>query len=138
MDWVAQEDPAGCGAATLAMLAGCTYEEAKSQVDEMLWDYDGVCEPKPVNWNEGGMTQYHLDRALYAHGFFKQTRYASWGWDLSLPFAPLHWAIVQQPSNNFHFVAVDHDGTAFDPMQCEPRRLSDWPKVVQLCGLVKP
>lgn len=139
--WVRQEDAGGCGAATLAMIVGCSYDEAKAQIDGLLWHKHGEPEPRPepVNWTDGGgISSYHLDRALYAHGFFKQTRYAAWGHDLTVPFAPVHYAIVQQPSNNHHFVVMLGDGRVFDPMQEGERSLTEWPKVMQVCGLVRP
>lgn len=133
-----QNDPAGCGAACLAMIVGCTYVAAREEIDAMLWVHGDEPDPrpKPVNWLEGGITQYHLDRALYAHGFFKQTRYSSWGWDLSVPFAPIHWAIVRQPSNNHHFVVMLEDGDVLDPLRDGRYNLSDW-EVLQVCGLCK-
>ena len=130
--WVQQEDPAGCGAATLAMILKISYEEAKQQVDALLWEG----ELKPVNWLVGGCTSYHLDRVLYDHGYFKQTRYAAWGKHLSA-FAEIHYAIVQQPSNNHHFVVMLRNGIVLDPMNEGQFAISDWSKVLQVCGLVK-
>ena len=54
------------------------------------------------------------------------------------PFAPVHWAMVQQPSNNHHFVVVLADGTVLDPMQDGRHTLGEWSRVLQVCGLVKP
>ena len=138
---VRQEDAGGCGAATLAMIAGTTYTEAKDEIDTLPWWKFGNDEPTlgPVDWSDGGgMSSYHLDRCLYAHGFFKQTHYAAWGHDLTVPFAPVHWAMVQQPSNNHHFVVVLADGTVLDPMQDGRHTLGEWSRVLQVCGLVKP
>jgi hypothetical protein len=139
--WVGQGDAGGCGPATLAMLTGCTYEEAKDTIDSLAWvkhGSDGATR-QSVDWSDGGgMSTYHLDRCLYAHGYFKQTHYAAWGHDLTQPFAPLHYAMVRQPSNNHHFVAMLADGTVLDPMREGEYRLSDWPEVVQVCGLVTP
>jgi hypothetical protein len=140
-EWVRQEDAGGCSAATLAMIVGCTYEEAKQQIDSQLWWKFGQDEPAldPVDWSDGGgVSSYHLDRSLYAHGFFKQTHYAAWGHDLTVPFAPVHWAMVQQPSNNHHFVVMRDDGVVLDGMREGEYRLTDWPKVLQVCGLVRP
>lgn len=139
ISWVRQEDPGGCGAATLAIILGCTYQQAKEQIDAQLWDSGGGEGParKPPNWQEGGITQYHLDRALYEHGYFKQTRYTSWGYDITKPFAPVHWVIVRQPSNNHHFVVMQGDGSVLDPLHEQPRRLTDYPEVFQVCGLIQ-
>lgn len=140
MNWIGQEDAGGCGAATLAMIAGITYTEAKEEIDALPWLSTGEVEAKlkPVNWTAGGgMSTYHLDRALYARGFFKQLRYAAWGHDLTRPFAPVHYAIVQQPSNNHHFVVMLADGLVLDPF-CEGEfRLADWSKALQVCGLIR-
>lgn len=138
--YVAQGDAGGCGAATLAMIVGYTYEEAKQEIDALLWgQVPEEAELAPVDWSdEGGMSGYHLDRALYAHGFFKQTRYAAWGHDLLQPFAPIHYAMVVQPSNNSHFVVMLANGDVLDPMREGVFALADWAKVNQVCGLVKP
>ena len=140
VELVRQEDGGGCGAATLAMIVGCTYNEAKEQIDALTWlnHETGEAELKPVDWSDGGgMSAYHLDRALYAHGFFKQTRYAAWGHDLTAPFAPIHYAMVVQPSNNSHFVVMLANGDVLDPL-CGLTRLDRWEKVNQVCGLVRP
>lgn len=136
MRWVGQEDAGGCGAATLAMLCDCTYGEAKELVDGLLWQESGTLEYRPVNWHEGHpLTTYHLDRVLYMHGYYKQTRYASWGHDLGKPFAPVHYAMVVQPSHNYHFVVVLADGSVLDPLREGVYALSDWPVVYQVVGL---
>lgn len=123
------------------MIVGCSYEEAKAQIDALPWLSIGedTAKLKPVDWSVGGgMSTYHLDRALYAHGFFKQSRYRAWGHDLTVPFAPIHYAIVRQPSNNHHFVVMLRDGRVLDPLADHPRRLTQWVEVLQVCGLVRP
>lgn len=138
--WVRQEDAGGCGPATLAMIVGCTYAEAKQQIDRFLWLRHGEEEakPQPVDWSDGGgMSGYHLDRALYEHGFYKQTRYASWGYDMTVPFASVHWAMVVQDSGNHHFVVMLANGDVLDPLREGVYRLSDWSKVNQVCGLAR-
>ena len=135
--WVGQEDASGCGAATLAMLTGRTYGEARDLIDS-LWE-------KPKDWADGGTNEFDIDRCLYADGFYIQRRYSSWRDNgtaaiLSFPdpFAPLHYAMVRQPSHNYHFVVMLADGRVLDPMREGFHALSDWPEVAQVVGLVKP
>lgn len=132
-----QEDANGCGPATLAMLLGTTYREARDLIDAM-WD-------APKNWETDGCSEFDLDRGLYAHGFFIQRRYSSWRdngtaakLDFPVPFAPLHYCMVRQPSNNWHFVVMLEDGRVLDPMREGFFALSDWPEVPQIVGVVKP
>jgi hypothetical protein len=136
-EWVRQEDAGGCGPATLAMLTGRTYREARDLIDA-LWE-------NPKDWSgNGGGNEFDLDRCLYADGFYIQRRYSSWrdnGTAARLafpdPFAPLHYAMVRQPSNNYHFVVMLADGRVLDPMREGYFALTDWPDVVQVVGLVK-
>jgi hypothetical protein len=129
VNWVKQEDANGCGPATAAMLLGISYREARDAIDAFRG---------PQDWNDGGCIHYDLDRLLYAAGYFKQTRYAAWGHDLTLPFAPMHYAMVRQPSNNSHFVAMLADGRVLDPLREGFWSLADWPEVNQVCGWARP
>lgn len=132
--WVGQEDAEGCALATLAMICGHDYAAVKAEV-ETYWPSD---EPAPGHdWSKNGVTFYTLDRYLAAQGYFMQRRYATWGLPLE-PFAPIHYASVQQPSNRSHFVVVLADGGVLDPLREGRFALSDWTEVNQLGGLVKP
>jgi hypothetical protein len=135
--WVRQEDRSGCAPATLAMLTGRTYAEARDLIDA-LWD-------EPKDWTDGGGNEMDLDRVLYADGFFIQRRYRAWSERGSRavlpfpePFAPLHYCMVRQPSNNYHFVVMLADGAVLDPMREGRFRLRDWPEVTQVVGIAHP
>jgi hypothetical protein len=127
--WIGQEDTHGCGLAVLAMLTGRSYADAKVDVDAMEQRERG-----PRDWNVEGCTHYTLDRYL-AQRYWMQRRYVSWGEPL-VPFAPIHYASVQQPSNNAHFVVLLADGTVLDPMREGRFTLADWPGVNQVVGLL--
>lgn len=131
--WVSQADAEGCGLATLAMIVGKSYAEVKTEVDAG----DPTAGGKPRDWTTNGCTHYSLDRYLAMHGYFIQRRYESWGLPLE-PFAPIHYASVQQPSNRGHFVCVLANGDVLDPMREGVYKLSDWQKVNQLVGIAEP
>lgn len=128
--WVRQEDAYGCGLAVLAMLTGRTYAEAKERVRTF--------QNEPCNWAANGCTHYTLDRFLAGDGWYVQRRYNAWTELSSEPFADIHYASVQQPSNNGHFVVVLGDGTVLDPNREGRYRLSDWAHVNQIVGLIPP
>jgi hypothetical protein len=128
--WVRQEDAEGCGIATLAMICGRSYAEVKATVD-------GWSETQN-DWEKSGCTHYTLDRYLAFDGWFLQRRYDAWDELPKEPFAPIHYASVEQPSKRNHFVVVLADGAVLDPFREGRFRLSDWPKVNQLVGLLTP
>lgn len=121
------------------MLTGRTYREARDLIDA-LWE-------KPKDWsaNGDGSNEFDLDRCLYADGFYIQRRYSSWrdnGTAALLafpePFAPLHYCMVRQSSNNYHFVVMLRDGVVLDPMRAGEFVLADWAEVAQVVGLTRP
>ena len=132
--WVRQEDAKGCGLAVLAMLTGRTYAEVRERVDAVEV---GPSEA-PRDWARSGCTHYTLDRYLAGEGWFVQRRFATYLELPFAPFAPIHYAQVVQPSGRGHFVVVLADGTVLDPMREGHFRLSEWTKVNQLVGLVRP
>ena len=134
--WVAQEDAEGCALATLAMICGQTYAEVKAAVTSDTVE-SGRWHKPDQDWDVEGATFYTLDWYLARQGFFLQRRYASWGLPME-PFAPIHYASVEQPSKRSHFVVVLADGAVLDPLRDGRFALSDWPKVNQIVGLVKP
>lgn len=133
VQWVSQADAEGCGIATLAMIVGDTYEAVKAHLDSTDHDANG----KPRDWTTGGCTHYTLDRYLGSRGFYISRRYEAWGLPLE-PFAEIHYASVQQPSNRGHFVCVLANGDVLDPLREGRYRLSDWQKVNQLVGIAPP
>lgn len=127
---VAQADAMGCGIAVLAMLTGHSYADVQATLDR--WS------GREQDWSREGCTHYWLDRYLAGLGWFVQRRYEAWPELPVEPFAPIHYASVQQPSNRGHFVVVLANGDVLDPLRKGVYRLSDWPNVNQLVGLVRP
>lgn len=153
--WVRQEDANGCALAVLAMLTGETYDAVKAEVATYA-EYAG----HDGDWGKHGTTHYTLDRFLIPRGFYMQRVFVAWHqrrvddvndpadpvrhellpgavWP-PVPWAPLHFASVQQPSRHSHFVAMDADGRVFDPLREGVYSLADWPEVQNVVGLVKP
>lgn len=131
--WVRQEDAEGCGLATLAMLTGKSYGEVKADIDAQ----DG--HGHNGDWAARGVTRVSLDRYLITHGYYLQRRYAHFyepgDWPPE-PWAPVHFASVKQPSGNSHFVVMDTAGRVLDPMREGEYRLTDWPEVQNVVGLL--
>lgn len=147
-EWVKQKDIGGCGAATTAMILGCSYEEAKDQIDA------APCHTEPIDWNVG-VSHIEIDYVLGEHGWYGNQVYIAWQqqlvvidekppyWELKPgavwppePFAPIHYAQVAS-GNLFHFVVMLADGTVLDPMFPGHFKLSDWPTVANVRGLIK-
>lgn len=133
LTWRPQEDAHGCGLAVLAMITGTPYERVKVEIESQ----DG--HGHNGNWNERGLTHISLDRYLTRRGFYRQRRYkhetelGAWPPE---PWAPVHYASVKQPSGNGHFVVMDSEGNVLDPMREGLFKLTDWPEVNNVCGLV--
>jgi hypothetical protein len=131
VNWVRQEDAQGCGLAVLAMICGHGYAEVKATVDGWGWTTN-------QDWNKEGCTFHTLDRYLAVDGWFLQRRYDAWDELPKEPFAPIHYASVEQPSSRNHFVVVLGNGDVLDPLQEGTFRLAGWANVNQLVGLVAP
>jgi len=112
------------------MISGRSYAEVKATVDAWGW--------QATDWATSGCTHYTLDRYLAADGWYLQRRYEAWPELLKEPFAPIHYASVVQSSGRGHFVVVLADGVVLDPYREGHYNLSDWGKVNQLVGLVRP
>lgn len=135
MKWVLQTDAHGCGPASLATILGITYSEAKE-----------VLENTPVGFHSGdwakmGCGHIDLDWALQRRGYWRQREYKAWNRDNwpPKPWAPVHLCQVEQPSNNAHFVVMDHEGVVLDPLQARvDLTLAHYPSVSNVCGLWNP
>lgn len=147
-EWVGQKDHGGCGAAIVAMILGCTYDEAKAQIDA------SPCHEKPIDWNVG-TSHIEVDYVLGQHGWFGHHVYIAWQqqvvkiddkppyWELKPgavwppePFAPIHYAQVMD-GKFCHFVVMLDTGAVLDPMIPGHFSLSDWPTVANVRGLVR-
>lgn len=150
--WVRQVDAGGCALATFAMIAGITYGEAKRIAA------DDPTTERARDWSDGGGTSHiTLDWLLGLAGFYGRSEYVAWhktrmvpedgrsGYYVAKqghvwppkPFAPIHYAQVEQPSRNSHFVVVLADGGVLDPLREGCFALTDWPEVNHVVGLVK-
>lgn len=122
------------------MLLDRGYYDVRAEIDEQDGHgHDG-------DWSTNGVTDLTLLRLLGAAGFFHQRRYASWcpEWP-PVPFAPVHFATVRQPSGRSHYVVMSADGGVLDPCRAGTFSLSDWhntdrisPGVLNVVGLVRP
>lgn len=130
--WVRQDHTEGCGVATLAMLLGRTYADVLAEIAEHAPEWEAN-----KDRDTSGTTNYTLDWVLARAGAFVQCRYPVWGWPME-PFAPLHYASVEQPSGRSHFVVVLEDGRVLDPFREGVYALTDWPTIQNLTGVVWP
>jgi hypothetical protein len=133
-DLVRQEHDYGCGIASLAMVTGDTYDNVRGW---LLANWPGGTQT-PDEWlTKRGIHKGIADYYLAAHGYVWRTVYS--GWKLAPwppePFAPVHLACVQQPSNNSHYVVMRSDGAVLDPLDGEHKRLTDWPSVYNVQGI---
>jgi hypothetical protein len=128
---VRQKQTFGCTAATLAMVLGCSYEDAAKKLasDPTIFDTQG--------------SGYHvLESQLVQHGFAVARKWRvyqpgnqkrdKWPCD---PFADLHWCEVISRGRG-HAVVMLRDGTVLDPMSDEPKRLLDYEEVNFVAALV--
>jgi hypothetical protein len=132
MELVRQEDPQGCGVAVLAMLTDQTYAKVKTDLEADEWVKHGG------DWTENGIAQPVIERYLMQRRRFITHVYSKRdaGGGPPSPFAPRHYAIVKQPSNNSHFVAVNADGSVLDPLRDGVHTFTDWDVVNCLVGVV--
>lgn len=131
---VRQQHAYGCGIASLAMITGQSYDDVR---EWLLANWPGGHE-RSDEWLEkrgtySGIVEYYLGE----HGYMWRYVYRAWypdNWPPT-PFAPVHLALVRQPSNNTHYVAMRADGVVLDPLTDEPRTLRDWPEVYNVAGV---
>lgn len=134
VQWVRQEDAEGCAVAVIAMLTGLPYTAVREQIDtEEGHGHRG-------DWATSGVTHITVDRFLIRHGYYLQRVYE--GWEITSewppkPWAPVHFASVKQPSGNSHFVVMRADGVVLDPLREGEFRLTDWPGVNNVVGLLR-
>jgi hypothetical protein len=122
---VRQKQAFGCTAAALAMVLGCTYEEAAAKLasDPSIFDTQG--------------NGYHvMESQLVQHGFAISRKWRVYqpgnqqrdSWPCE-PFAALHWCEVIAGPRGAHAVIMLGDGTVLDPMSDEPKALADYSEV---------
>ena len=122
IELVRQEHSHECAIACLAMVAGCSLDDARQAYD---WVYPGKRDGgRGVNQ---GLTEVELDVVLAECGYatarlylgVKSNRRAVWPPE---PWSDVHIACVNLV-NGGHFVVLLGDGTVLDPMADEPRTL---------------
>lgn len=118
--WQHQENDFGCGFACLAMLTGKPYTTVRS---ELLDSYE-------VGLDDDSILNY-----LYEHGFFVSQRKG-----ISQPFAKAHICkvLVSFESLICHVVVMLEDGTVLDPASQQPKKLTDYLRVLWVAGIYKP
>lgn len=127
--WVRQKEPNGCLCATLAMILGVTYSDARNMLGE----------PSAAGCYSG----YKARQILQEHGWAlcQVNRKRTDGTERDLrrvqPFALLHLVTVkvESVSPTFHSVVMLRDGRVLDPLDRAPRRLSDYHAVTGITGL---
>lgn len=119
----------------MAMLLDIPYEESCATLSGLGSNRHGG------DWDVDAVSHIDVDRVLAERGWFHQRRYKAWAADSAWPpepFAPIHYACVTQPSNNYHLVVMLEDGTVLDPMREGEFTLADWSEVSNVCGLLPP
>lgn len=148
IEWVRQEEPWGCIVATSAMILGITYQEARAEL------ISAPIHEEPPDFQTSGVSQIHQQWIFGQHGFYERIEYIGWHatrgqngewitkpndrWPIE-PFAPIHYAQVQQgATGNAHSVVMLANGVVLDPMRPGEYKLTDWPSVNHIVGLVRP
>lgn len=131
MQWVAQDDPYGCGVACVAMVADKTYADVKALVGR--------------GWTgqNDGLTYYELFDLLSQLGFavrgLRHTMEARnrperlWPPD---PFSDVHIVLVDGFESG-HFVVWCRDGRVLDPARPGVYGLQDYEHVAQVLGVYR-
>lgn len=125
---IAQRHKDGCGRAVLAMLTGQTYE----QVDQVIPARDGKRDLEL--WQQ---ERFLMERGWFQRVVLRREEAPDRVWPPK-PFAPLHMAMVAGRTNVGHSVVMLRDGTVLDPNHEGGWRLTDWPTVYVVVGLVPP
>lgn len=130
-DWIGQEDSLGCLGATLAMVLGISYQEAVQKF--------GGIPPRD------GHTYYcdQWDQILIDEGWSiaRKWKYTQPGnreraiWPPE-PWADLHECEVDTGMMS-HSVLMLGNGTIIDPLTREPKKLSDYVRVLSIAALFK-
>ena len=127
---VLQQDRVGCVIACLAMVLNTTYDEVRKDL--------GV----PKN---GGFTHYvwqeYLSMNGYAYQFYfrynpiTNTEHKDWP---MMPWADVHFCSVDAgKGDGSHLVVMLKDGTVYDPISPNTKKLSDYFSVGYMAGLYK-
>jgi hypothetical protein len=139
---VQQDHPDGCVVACFAMLTEQTFAEAMAEfVEARMWRED-----------HRGLNSMWCIQRLTERGWWSQQYYPNHGHfhDDELgndhfkrdPWPPKPWAryhlVCVQNANGFHSVVMLADGSVLDPWTDEPRRIDDYPKVMEVIGLLPP
>lgn len=120
-----------CAICCLAMITGYTYELVESELSDRI--FNGLSLAIADQYlAERGYAVSRLFR-LKSSGTEFQSR-----WPV-LPFADLHWCVVQvyQESTIKHSVLMLKDGTVIDPHDNEKLSLYDYYKVYSIAGIYR-
>jgi len=122
MKIVRQETDFDCAAAVLAMLLGCSLQEAKARF------------PVGIDFTQSQTTIVHIEdimMILAGSGFtiapFWNRLCSSY---VSVPFIKgPGFAQIEWNSAAFHLVAISEDNDVFDPLKDEPAKLTDYERI---------
>jgi hypothetical protein len=142
MKIVRQKHARGCGIATLAMVLDCEYDDiAKVFMANPFEKGDPT-----RDFENKGLYQLEIEMHLFKHRYAILKKYQfdrengamSRYWPPT-PFAPAHIAFVEVFENApmMHIVAMEAFGVVRDPLTDDPKRLTDYFKVLNVMGLWK-
>ena len=132
---VRQEDPWGCMFASLAMVMGLSYAEAKALVHPYHFTKPGF----------NGINQTHMEGILSERGYAIAMRFLhfhSGAGDRDVwppaPWADRHICEVHALSNGGpHAVVLRADGRVFDPWHGEVESLARYPRVLWVAAVYR-
>ena len=133
--YVAQPNAYGCAIASLAMVAGKTYEEMEQQLVD--W---GLARERMRHGLHEGIWLEALDRLGFvyvrrysADSFLNGPRTTPWP---PAPFAPIHMCAAQVSDGSHAFVMLA-DGSVLDPWKRERATIAhpDYIKINQVAGI---
>jgi hypothetical protein len=135
---VIQQDPKGCGVASLAMVCGETYEQTKSKMGDAAFCWEG-------SFTHYALTQYLAEAGFcyqfwWAYDQFKMqadergSRQSSPRviWPIPTPFAEAH-ILLTRGEEMGHWVAMDDQGEIFDPVRGRGKSIGEY-DVTQIVG----
>lgn len=124
---ILQEDPLGCLAATMAMVLNISYLEATILFGgRPCSGHNYYCDTWDQILIENG---YAIARKWKVRQPGNKERNS---WPLK-PWTDLHECEVE--TNMIHSVLMLRDGTILDPLTIEPKKLSDYNRVLSIAGL---
>lgn len=135
-EYIAQPNSYGCAIASLAMIAGKTYD----QMEQWMLDQGLSRSRMEAGLHEGiwlealGRLGFVYERRYSGDAFLNGPRTTPWP---PAPFAPIHICAAEVPNGYSHAFVMLGDGTVLDPFKRERTSLAhpDYIKVNQVAGI---